>query len=112
MLLWFAEDGLVACGGLREVDAKVGEIKRIYIRPDFRGKTFGRVFVRTLMDRARDLGFRSLRADTLPTMRAAIEFYQELGFGPISAYWPHPVAGALFYETELVGLPPGDPGSG
>lgn len=101
MLLWFEGDHLVACGALRELEPKVGELKRIYVRSDYRGKAFGHPFVRALIDRARELGYKRLRADTLPTMSAAIEFYQELGFRRIPAFWPHPVADALFFEREI-----------
>ena len=101
ILLWFEGDGLVACGALRELEPKIGEIKRIYVRSDYRGKVFGVPFVRALMDRARELGYERLRADTLPSMSAAIEFYQELGFRRIAAFWPHPVADALFFEREI-----------
>ena len=101
ILLWIEDGTLVACGALRELEPKVGEIKRIYVRPDYRGKTFGHPFVRALIERARELGYRTLRVDTLPTMTAAIEFYQEAGFRPISAFWPHPAAGALFFEREI-----------
>ncbi len=101
VLLWFEDDRVVACGALRELEPKVGEIKRIYVRSDYRGKEFGHPFVRALLDRASRLGYDRLRVDTLPTMYAAIEFYQELGFRPIPAFWPHPVAGALFFEREI-----------
>lgn len=101
VLLWFEGDNLVACGALRELEPGVGEIKRISVRADHRGKGFGPRFVRALIDRARELKYRRLRVDTLSTMSAAIEFYQELGFRPIPAFWPHPAAGALFFELEI-----------
>lgn len=101
VLLWFEDDRVVACGTLRELEPKVGEIKRIYVRPDYRGKGFGIPFVRALIDQARQVGYERLRVDTLPTMSAAIEFYQELGFRPIPAFWPHPVADALFFECNI-----------
>jgi carbonic anhydrase len=47
------------------------------------------------------LGYERVRVDTLPSMAAAIEFYQEMGFTPIPAYWPHPVTGAYFFELRL-----------
>lgn len=101
VLLWSDEQGLVACGALREMEPGVGEAKRIHIRSDYRGPTFGRPFVRALLARAGELQYRRLRADTLPTMRAAIEFYQELGFRRVGAFWPHPVADAIFFEREV-----------
>jgi GNAT superfamily N-acetyltransferase len=101
ILLWFEDDRVVACGAIRELEPNVGEIKRIYVRSDYRGKGFGHPFVRALIDQARRLGYERLKVDTLPTMQAAIEFYQELGFRPIKAFWPHPVANALFFEREI-----------
>lgn len=101
VLLWFEDDSVVACGALRELEPTVGEIRRIYVRADYRGKAFGHPFVRALIDLARELGYKRLRADTLPTMYAAIEFYQELGFRPVPAFWPHPVANALFFERGI-----------
>ncbi len=102
ILLWFQDGSVVACGALRELVPRVGEIKRIYVRPEFRGKGFGPTFVRALLDRAREVGYERLRVDTLPSMQAAIEFYQELGFRPIPSFWPHPVRDALFFERRLV----------
>jgi ribosomal protein S18 acetylase RimI-like enzyme len=101
VILAFAHDGLAACGALRELEPKVGEIKRIYVRADHRGPGFGPRLTRALLDRARELEYERVRVDTLPTMAAAIQFYQEMGFVPIPAYWPHPVPGALFFERKV-----------
>jgi GNAT superfamily N-acetyltransferase len=101
IILAFARKALVACGALRELEPKVGEIKRIYVRADHRGPGFGPRLTRALLRRARELGYERVRVDTLPTMAAAIQFYQEMGFRPIPAYWPHPVPGALFFESNL-----------
>lgn len=101
ILLWTEGQEVVACGALRALEPKIAEIRRIHVRGDYRGKEFGRPFVRALVRRARELGYDKLRSDTLPSMQAAIEFYQELGFRPIASFWPHPVAGALFFERDL-----------
>jgi ribosomal protein S18 acetylase RimI-like enzyme len=99
--LAFNRRALVACGALRELGLRVGEIKRIYVRADHRGPGFGPRLTRVLLRRARALGYERVRVDTLPTMTAAIRFYQEMGFHPLRAYWPHPVRGALFFEYSL-----------
>ncbi|MCI4317224.1 MAG: GNAT family N-acetyltransferase [Thermoplasmata archaeon] len=101
IILAFARTDLVACGGLRWLGPKIAEIKRIYVRPDHRGPEFGPRLTRALLDRAGELGFERVRVDTLPTMTAAIQFYQEMGFHPVPAYWPHPVPDALFFEYAL-----------
>ncbi|MGB7123799.1 MAG: GNAT family N-acetyltransferase [Thermoplasmata archaeon] len=98
IILAFAQEALVACGALRELEPKVGEIKRVYVRADHRGPGFGPRLTRALLGRARELRYERVRVDTLPTMSAAIRFYQAMGFAPIPAYWPHPVPGALFFE--------------
>ncbi len=101
VILAFAKKALVACGALRELEPKVGEIKRIYVRADHRGPGFGPRLTRALLRRARELGYERIRVDTLPSMFAANQFYPAMGFEPIAPYWPHPVAGALFFEYRL-----------
>jgi len=105
IVLAFKHEALVACGALRELEPRIGEIKRVYVRADHRGSGFGPRLTRALLDRARELGFERVRVDTLPTMIAAIEFYQAMGFKPIPAYWPHPAPGALFFEYKIPQLP-------
>jgi ribosomal protein S18 acetylase RimI-like enzyme len=101
VILAFAQDSVAACGALRELEPKIGEIKRVYVRADHRGPGFGPRLTRALLDRARELGYERVRVDTLPTMYSAIEFYQEMGFVPIPAYWPHPVPDSRFFEYDL-----------
>lgn len=101
VLLWHEGENLVACGALREIEPTVGELKRIYVRADYRGPVFGPVFVRAMVERGRALGYERLKVDTLASMSAAIDFYKEMGFRPTSAFWPHPAAGALFFERRL-----------
>jgi GNAT superfamily N-acetyltransferase len=101
VILAFDPEGLAACGSLREREPKVGEIKRVYVRADHRGPGFGPRLTQALLDRARELDFERVRVDTLPTMYAAIQFYQEMGFKPIPPYRPHPVPGALFFEYQF-----------
>ena len=98
VLLAIRDGVIVVCGAVREWEGSVAEIKRISVRPDHRGPGFGLRFTRALLERARELGYRRVRVDTLATMAAAIDFYQELGFKKIEPYWDHPVPGALFFE--------------
>jgi len=101
VLLAFMKEEPVACEALRKLEPKVGEIKRLYIRADHRGVEFGLRLTSAILSRARELGYERIRVDTLSTMTAAIQFYKELGFRPIPAYWPHPAPGALFFEEDL-----------
>ena len=76
----------------------VGEIKRLYVRPDARGARLGRRITRALLNRARKLGYDRVVLDTLPNMKAAIAIYRGMGFVPIRPYWAHPYPDALFFE--------------
>jgi len=78
------------------------EMKRLYIRPEFRGQGLGRNLVTTLIDAARELGYKRMLLDTLPgKMDGAIALYRSLGFSEIAAYYNNPVKGALFMELAL-----------
>lgn len=101
VLLWIEKGRPVVCGALRELEPRVGELKRISVDPPYRGEGFGAVFVKAMVARARTLGYRALRVDTLASMSAAIKFYGDAGFRPIPAFWPHPVAVARFFELTL-----------
>jgi putative acetyltransferase len=105
VILAFMKEEPVACDALRELEPKLGEVKRIYIRADHRGVEFGLRLTGAILNRARELGYERVRVDTLSTMTAAKQFYKELGFKPIPAYWSHPAPGALFFECELGGSP-------
>ena len=78
------------------------EMKRLYIRPEFRGQGLGKQLVSTLIDAARELGYKRMLLDTLPgKMDEAIALYRSFGFREIAPYYHNPVEGALFMELEL-----------
>ncbi len=93
---------LAGCVALHKWEADICEMKRLYLRPAFRGKGLGRWLAEAIMAEAREIGYRRMRLDTIePIMKDAVEMYRKLGFREIAAYRPNPIAGAMYMELQL-----------
>ena len=90
----------VGCGGLKRLDDDVGEIKRMYVAPDARGKGLSRMLLEALEDRARELGFTIARLDTGDRQPAAQRLYEGAGYRRIPRYNENDVA-TRWYERSL-----------
>lgn len=105
LLLAFVDGELAGCGAVRPVTdvdyANACEMKRLYVRPGFRGLGLGRSIALALLDEARRAGYSAMLLDTLDEMETARELYASLGFAEIPPYYFNPIAGAHYLKAEL-----------
>ena len=91
----------LAVGGAH---AQTGEVKRLWVRPAFRGTGLGRLLAVRLLEEAPACGYTRLVLDTLSSMGSAIALYHSLGFREIDAYYNNPIPGAVYMERRLAPL--------
>jgi len=96
---WNSE--VAGCVALHALDSGVCEMKRLYVRPAFRGHAIGRTLAERVMAVAREKGFVRMRLDTLPMMGEAQKLYRSLGFNEIPPYRFNPIQGSKFMEARL-----------
>jgi ribosomal protein S18 acetylase RimI-like enzyme len=89
------------CASLRKVDAKTGEMKRLYVKPEARKKGIGRQLAQAILESARGRGYQRVVLETTPHMKEAIDLFESLGSQKISAYRKNPIKGVLFFELWL-----------
>ena len=94
-------DEIIGCVALRKLDENICEMKRLYVRPEYRGRNAGRLLVKGLIEEARRLGYTLTRLDTMPSMDVARALYTSFGFRQIDAYRHNPCEGAIFMELDL-----------
>lgn len=105
LLLAWVDQKLAGCCALRPIDssdyANAAEMKRLFVRPEFRGLGLGRQLAESVIDAARMSGYDSVLLDTLDDMEIARAMYEDLGFKEIPPYYHNPLAGAHYLKVDL-----------
>ncbi len=105
LLLAYVDGALAGCCALRPLDnadiPNAAEMKRLYVRPAFRGFGLGRQLAETILDAARQAGYTSVLLDTLDDMEAARNLYADLGFQSIEPYYHNPIPGAHYLKADI-----------
>lgn len=90
------------CIALRKMDVKYCEMKRLYIRPSFRGLGLSAHLVSRIVDDAKKIGYHAILLDTLPSLSAAISLYKKMGFYEVDCYNDSPIENTVFMRLDLV----------
>ena len=102
LLLAYDNSQLAGCIALRRLDEQTCEMKRLFVREEFRGQGLGRQLITAIVQEAKQIGYAYMRLDTLPPkMNDAIALYRSYRFREIEPYYQNPVPGALFMELSL-----------
>ena len=101
LYLAYQNNDVVGCIALRMLDAENCEMKRLYVRPQFRGKHYGRILCEKIISDANEIGYRHMLLDTLPFLKTAIAMYRDIGFYEIPQYNDSPLDTTIFMKLDL-----------
>lgn len=99
--LIYYDERLAGCIGLRKVDNQNCEMKRLYIRTEFRGKKLANILVEKIIEDAKEIGYSYMLLDTLPFLKSAIHIYKRFGFYEIESYNDSPMDTSIYMRLDL-----------
>ena len=102
LYLDISDDGIArGCIALRKLSDGKGEVKRLYVRPEYRGKGIATALVERIVEDARNIGYKELYLDTLPELENAVRLYKSFGFEETGQYNDSPVDKTIFMKLSL-----------
>jgi putative acetyltransferase len=91
----------VGCVALRPLEEEVCEMKRLYVRPAYRGHAYGRELAEEILSYGKELGYKSMKLDTLAKLVPAIMLYRDMGFVDCEPYYDNPIPGVVYLAKKL-----------
>ena len=101
LYLAYDKDKLAGCIGLRKINEQNCEMKRLYVRPKFRGRAIGSQLIQQIIQDAKVIGYSHMLLDTLPFLKSAIKMYQKFGFYETESYNNSPMSNSIFMRLDL-----------
>lgn len=94
-------DTAVACVGIKKFSDEICELKRLYVRPEYRKHGLGRYLTEMMIEKARQIGYKYMYLDTMPGLKSAVRLYERMGFYEIEKYYPNPVDKVIYLCYDL-----------
>lgn len=101
LYLAYCDGEAAGCIGLKNMDGKNCEMKRLYVRPQFRGKNIGKLLIQKIIGDAKEIGYSYMLLDTLPFLEKAIHMYEKFGFYTIDCYNNSPMSTSIYMRLDL-----------
>ena len=101
ILIALYHEKIAGCIALRPLEQTICEMKRFFVRPQFRGKGIGRLLAKAIIKKAKDIGYIKMRLDTHNSFKPAIAIYKNLGFKETGAYYENPMLDISYWELDL-----------
>lgn len=97
----YCDDKLAGCIGLRKINNQDCEMKRLFVRPEYRGRHIGDQLVQQIIADAGEIGYRHILLDTLPFLKSAVRIYKKYGFYEIEKYNNSPMGTSIYMRLDL-----------
>jgi putative acetyltransferase len=101
LLLAVHNNNYIGCVAVRKMNNTDCEMKRLYLLDEYKGLGIGKQLVNAIMQKAAQLGYKTIKLDTLPKLDKAIDIYKKIGFKETTAYYNNPTSGVVYMQASL-----------
>lgn len=101
ILLAKVEEKFAGCIAFHKLKDESCELKRLFVRKNFRGLSIGKILLKKAIDEAKNSGYKEIFLDTLSTLESACKLYEKFGFEKISPYYYNPLKNVVYYKLKI-----------